>query len=62
MLKADTAARFREIRDKVEANERLSLDDGLFLYDPSVSMQAIGELANWVREQKNGNVGYYNIN
>lgn len=55
-------ARFREIRDKVEASQRLSFDDGIFLYEPQVPLQAIGELANLVRERKNGNVGYYNIN
>ncbi|TWT83263.1 Aminodeoxyfutalosine synthase [Planctomycetes bacterium CA13] len=61
-MNQETKARFREIRDKVEAKERLSLDDGIFLYDPAVSLQAVGELANLVRQRKNGNVGYYNIN
>lgn len=50
------------IRRKVEAGERLSFDDGLYLYRPDVSLQAIGELANLVRERKNGNFAYYNIN
>lgn len=54
--------RFKSIRDKVEQGGRLSLDDGIFLYDPEVSLHAVGELANWKREQINGNVGYYNIN
>ena len=62
MIKAEIDARFREIRDKVEAEQRLSLDDGLFLYEPTVPLQAVGELANFVRERKNGNVGYFNIN
>ena len=62
MNNAERNARFREIRDKVEAEERLTLDDGIFLYEPSVPLQAVGELANLVRERKNGNVGYYNIN
>lgn len=62
MNKAEISARFREIRDKVESNARLTLDDGIFLYDPEVPLQAIGELANLVRERMNGNVGYYNIN
>lgn len=62
MMSNEQTARFREIRDKVEAGQRLSLDDGLFLYDPAVPLQEVGVLANWVREQKNGNVGYYNIN
>src|SRR6187431_569635 len=50
------------IRDKVEAGERLSLDDGLFLYSPEVHLNDLGELANLVRERKNGNCAYYNIN
>jgi len=62
MSHKEIAARFRGIRDKVEAKERLTLDDGIFLYDPVVSLQEIGQLANLVRERLNGNVGYYNIN
>ncbi len=50
------------IRDKVEAGERLSLDDGLFLYDPTTPLHEVGALANTVRERKNGNYAYYNIN
>ena len=50
------------IRDKVEAGERLALDDGLFLSRDDVPLPAIGELANLVRERKNGNAAYYNIN
>lgn len=50
------------IRDKVEAGERLSADDGLLLYDPRTPLGEIGQLANLVRERKNGDVAYYNIN
>ncbi len=52
----------RAIRDKVEAGQRLSFDDGLFLYDPTTPLHEVGELANLVRERKNGNAAYYNIN
>tara|TARA_R110002049_G_scaffold72490_1_gene187019 strand:+ start:134574 stop:135728 length:1155 start_codon:yes stop_codon:yes gene_type:complete len=62
MNQTERDARFREIRDKVESDQRLTLDDGIFLYEPDVPMQEIGELANLVRERKNGNVGYFNIN
>jgi aminodeoxyfutalosine synthase len=55
-------ARLRGIRDKVEAGQRLGLDDGIFLYDPGVPLQEVGMLANEVRQRLNGNVGYYNIN
>jgi aminodeoxyfutalosine synthase len=62
MSAQEIAARFREVRDKVEAGERLTLDDGLLLYDPAVPLQEVGMLANLVRQRLNGNVGYYNIN
>lgn len=50
------------IRDKVLAGERLSFDEGLFLYRPEVDLNELGALANIVRERKNGNFAYYNIN
>jgi aminodeoxyfutalosine synthase len=50
------------IRDKVLAGERLSFEDGLFLYRPDVHLHDVGALANKVRERKNGNLAYYNIN
>ncbi|XZE51350.1 aminofutalosine synthase MqnE [Planctomycetaceae bacterium SH139] len=62
MIATEAKARFREIRDKVEARVRLTMDDGIFLYQPEVPLQEVGQLANWMREQMNGNVGFYNIN
>jgi aminodeoxyfutalosine synthase len=50
------------IRDKVENGDRLTLDDGVFLYQPEVPLHEVGLLANLVRERINGNYGYYNIN
>ena len=50
------------IRHKVEAGQRLSLEDGLFLYEPTTPLPEIGELANFVRERISGNRAYYNIN
>lgn len=61
MIKANQPT-LESIRDKVLAGERLSFDDGLFLYQPEVDLNALGELANIVRERKNGNFAYYNIN
>jgi len=55
------AGRMREIRDKVEARQRLSFDDGLFLYE-SNDLFTIGELANQVRERWSGNYTFYNVN
>ena len=50
------------IREKVEAGERLSLDDGITLYRDDAPLAEVGELANLVRERKHGNAAYYNIN
>lgn len=50
------------IRDKVASGERLSLEEGMFLYQPEVPLGEVGVLANEVRERKNGNFAYYNIN
>ena len=52
----------KPIREKVEAGVRLNADDGLVLESPEAPLPEIGELANLVRERKNGNAGYYNIN
>ena len=49
------------IREKVERAERLSFEDGLYL-DRHADLATLGELANTVRERKNGNVTYYNVN
>ena len=56
------ATKLDEIRDKVLSSERLSLDDGLYLYQDDVPLHEVGALANHVREVRNGNVAYYNIN
>src|SRR5262245_58245441 len=53
--------RIDNLRAKVEAGQRLSLDDGLYL-DQEADLFTLGELANLVRERKNGNVAYYNVN
>ena len=52
----------KPVRDKVEAGERLSFDDGLLLFRDETPLPELGELANLVRERKNGNAAYYNIN
>ncbi len=53
--------RVREIREKVEAGVRLSFEDGLAL-EEGADLFTLGELANLVRERKNGNLAYYNVN
>lgn len=49
------------IREKVAARQRLTADDGLAL-EASNDLFTLGELANLVRERKNGNRAYYNVN
>lgn len=58
---ATEASRLREIREKVEAGQRLSFEDGLAL-EESTDLFTLGDLANIVRERYNGNFGYYNVN
>src|SRR5947209_14496019 len=61
MIAAPSDARLGVIREKVEAGERLSFDDGLTL-EEHADLFTLGELANIVRERKNGNNVYYNVN
>ena len=49
------------ITEKVQAGERLSFQEGLFL-DEKADVLTLGRLANIVRERKNGNLAYYNTN
>ena len=51
----------QSISDKVRSGHRLSLDEGLHLHEHA-DLFTLGKLANFVREKKNGNVGYYNVN
>jgi aminodeoxyfutalosine synthase len=61
MIELSRDARLAVIREKVEAEQRLSFEDGVFLSDEA-DLFTLGELANRVRERKNGNVTYYNVN
>lgn len=54
--------RLKPIQEKVESGERLSLDDGLLMYQEDIPVNDLGQLANLVRERINGNRAYYNIN
>ena len=62
MIATVMRTRLNTIRDKVEAGRRLTVDDGIFLFDPQVPLQEVGQLANLVRERMHGNVAYFNIN
>src|SRR6201982_3560498 len=60
-LMTNSNVRLTEIRAKVEAGQRLSFDEGLWL-DTQPDLFTLGELANLVRERKNGQFAYYNVN
>ena len=56
-----TDQKLHPIHEKVQADERLSFEDGVKLYE-SPDITGVGYLANIVRERQNGNLAYYNIN
>lgn len=51
----------RRIGETILARERISLDDGVYLFEQG-SPGYLGALANWVREQRHGNTTYFNRN
>ena len=53
--------RLDAIRAKVERGERLSLDDGMMLYE-TPDLWGVFEMADLVRERLHPGVAYYNIN
>jgi aminodeoxyfutalosine synthase len=61
MIQLNVDARLAEIREKVEASQRLSFEDGMVL-EEHADLFTLGELANTVRERKNGNFTWYNVN
>src|SRR6202166_2836461 len=56
-----TDQRLNPIPAKCLAGKRLDADDGIALYR-SADLLAVGWLANHVREQRHGNVCYFNVN
>lgn len=60
-MQASIESKIQGIREKVESQERLSFEDGLFL-EEQVDQFTLAELANKVRERKNENFAYYNVN
>ncbi|WP_216830918.1 aminofutalosine synthase MqnE [Alkalihalobacterium elongatum] len=50
--------RMQEIADKVRNGERLTIEDGLYLYD-TPDLLSVAQLANEVNQKKNGNKVYF---
>ena len=61
LLARARAADLGSIAEKVLAKERLSLEDGLALYE-TPHVHVVGELANFVRERLHGDLAYFNVN
>ncbi len=61
MIKPGSDTELASVAVKVEAGERLSLEDGLSLY-ASRDVHEIGRLANMIRERLHGAAAYYNVN
>jgi aminodeoxyfutalosine synthase len=55
------SAELKTIAEKVEGQERLSMEDGVALFE-SNDLVAIGAMANLMRERINGDFTYYNVN
>ncbi len=51
----------KTIAEKVYAHERINVDEGVYLYE-NAELGYLGTLANYVRENKNGNKVYFNRN
>lgn len=51
----------RDIAARVQAGERLSFEDGVFL-DRHADLLTLGTLADEVRRKRHGNIAYYNTN
>jgi len=57
-LLTGTDERMAEIADKVNRGVRLSIEDGLYLYETN-DLLTLGQLANQVNQRKNGNKVYF---
>ena len=53
--------RLKSISEKVKSGDRIGAEDALVLFETE-DLLALGEMANVVRERKNQNLTYYNIN
>jgi len=61
MTKSSHDQMLQTITEKVHSGERITVEEGIFL-DEQVDLLTLGDLANTVRERKNGNLAYYNTN
>lgn len=51
----------KDIAQKVQQQQRITFDEGVYLYEHA-ELGYLGVLANWIREQKHGDLTYFNRN
>lgn len=61
LLNSNIPKDLKNIAEKVYANERISFEEGVLLFEKG-ELGYLGSLANYIREQKNGNNVYFNRN
>jgi len=61
LLSSNIDPTFKTITEKVLANERISFDEGVFLYEKG-ELAFLGSLANHIKESKYGDTVYFNRN
>jgi aminodeoxyfutalosine synthase len=61
IIGAEQDSRLQQIGNKVIHNERLSFDEGVYLFEKA-SLPYVGSLANWKRESLHGDKTYFNKN
>ena len=61
ILQSSVSNELKKIAEKVLSNQRITVDEGALLYNKG-ELAFLGSLANYVREQKNGNNVYFNRN
>jgi len=61
IIAAEKDSTLQKIGTKVIHNERLSFDEGVYLFEHA-SLPYVGALANWKRESLHGNKTYFNKN
>lgn len=62
MMTTSHDSELRSICSRIESGQRLSRDDGEFLFLPDVDLHAVGQMADRTRRRRNGDVAYYNVN
>ena len=58
---SNLSAELKNIAEKVRSNQRISIDEGIILYE-NAELGYLGVLANYIREKRHGDKTYFNRN